>query len=573
MYCRVIACDFDGTGAAHGHLAAEVAAALHRARDAGITTLLVTGRVLEDLQVALVDFSAFDAVVAENGALLWFPEREHTVQLGSSPPEHFLGRLREAGIPFHAGAVVVGTWEGHAGQALTLIRESGLDLQLVFNRSALMLLPSGIDKAVGVRRALEELKRSERNMIVFGDAENDLPLFGVAEVAVAARGSLPAVAARADEQLSRPGGEGVAHYVETLLDAGCRAPSPARRRLALGRADDGTPVSLRLGDGNVLVSGDPRSGKSWLAGLVAEHLLEQGYRLCIVDPEGDHQSLAQRPGCVLLGQHLALPKPQHLPAVLEDLQASVVLSLTALPQDAQTAYVCCALEALADARRRSGLPNWIVVDEAHYFFRDGAGTCTDVLGKTGNLLLATYRPSLLSSATHESIGAYLLRRTDVEAERYFVEALLGARGPRDRAAVDMLDDLHDNQTGLLLDTSDGPIWQTFVAEPRVSRHVHHRRKYVDGGVPPGKGFRFTVPGDVVVASARNVREFAAAIGTVPLESLRRHLAAGDFSRWSREVLGDPDLATGLAKLEQITALGASPSREEIIDHLRDRYVM
>lgn len=488
MYCRVLACDFDGTGARGGMLAPEVAGALQRARLAGITTLLVTGRVLEDLRVAMVDCSAFDAVVAENGAVLWFPEREQTIHLGPAPPESFLGRLRSAGIPFKAGTVVIGTWEGHATQSLALIRESGLDLQLVFNRAALMLLPSGVDKAVGVRHALEELGRSEHNMVAFGDAENDLPLFAIAERAVAARGSVPAVAANADEQLSRPGAEGVAAYVNAILDAGGRVRSPARRRVELGHAADGSAVSVPLGEGNVLVSGDPRSGKSWLAGLLAERLLEARYRLCVLDPEGDHESLAERPGCVLIGRKLPLPAPESLPAVLSDLQTSAVVSLVGLPQDAKAAFVCRALEALGTERARTGLPSWILVDEAHYFFREGAGCCAGQLARTGNVILATYRPSLLSATVHDSIAAYVVRRTEVDSERYFVESLLGARGPKDRCAVEMLEELSLDRTGLLVETEDGARWQTFVPAARVSRHVHHGRKYVEDGVPPGKAF-------------------------------------------------------------------------------------
>jgi hydroxymethylpyrimidine pyrophosphatase-like HAD family hydrolase len=42
MYCRVIACDFDGTGAVEGHPAPELYAALAAARAQGIVTLLVT---------------------------------------------------------------------------------------------------------------------------------------------------------------------------------------------------------------------------------------------------------------------------------------------------------------------------------------------------------------------------------------------------------------------------------------------------------------------------------------------------------------------------------------------------
>ena len=71
MYCRVIACDFDGTGASNDHPAPELYGALAAARAHGIVTLLVTGRVLEDVQRACDECSAFDAVVAESLALGW----------------------------------------------------------------------------------------------------------------------------------------------------------------------------------------------------------------------------------------------------------------------------------------------------------------------------------------------------------------------------------------------------------------------------------------------------------------------------------------------------------------------
>lgn len=134
------------------------------ARAQGFVTLLVTGRVLEDIQSACSDLSMFDAVVAENGAIVWLCRLGHTIQLGMPPPDRFLGELRARGVPFHTGAVVVGTWDRHATEILDLIPRFGIDSQIVFNREALMLLPSGVNKAVGVRRALEELGRSERKL-------------------------------------------------------------------------------------------------------------------------------------------------------------------------------------------------------------------------------------------------------------------------------------------------------------------------------------------------------------------------------------------------------------------------
>jgi hydroxymethylpyrimidine pyrophosphatase-like HAD family hydrolase len=185
MYCRVLACDFDGTGATDGRLAPELAAAFSEARAKGFSTLLVTGRVHEDVQTLCTDLSMFDAVVAENGAVVCLPQRDRTIQLGAPPPAEFLSALRERGVPFQGGAVVLGTWERHAWDLFDLMRRHGIDGQIAFNRGAVMLLPTGVTKATGVRRALEELGRSEHNLVAFGDAENDLPLFALAELAVA----------------------------------------------------------------------------------------------------------------------------------------------------------------------------------------------------------------------------------------------------------------------------------------------------------------------------------------------------------------------------------------------------
>nr|HEU4341611.1 HAD hydrolase family protein [Candidatus Binatia bacterium] len=301
MYCRVIACDFDGTGATNGHPAPEVYAALAAARAQGITTLLVTGRVLEDVQRAYEHLSPFDAVVAENGAVVQFCGLGRTLQIGSPPPEHFLGELRAYGVPFHTGAVIVGTWEQHAYKLLELVRRFGIDGQLVFNRAAVMLLPSGVNKAVGIRRALDELGRSERNLVAFGDAENDIPMLLGAEVGVAARGSVPSVLAVADERVSQPGGAGVALYINKLLERGGIVSTPARHCLTLGTSVDGQGAAFPAADTKVIISGDPRSGKSWIAGLIAEQLIDRGYRICIVDPEGDYAQMGERPKVVTLG--------------------------------------------------------------------------------------------------------------------------------------------------------------------------------------------------------------------------------------------------------------------------------
>jgi hydroxymethylpyrimidine pyrophosphatase-like HAD family hydrolase len=572
MFCRVFACDFDGTGAtSSGDLAPELAATLGAARAQGYTTLLVTGRVHEEVEALCTDLSMFDAVVAENGAVICLPGLQRTIQLGTPPPEHLLGELRARGVPFQSGAVIVGTWDRHAAEVLELIRHDALDAQLIFNRAAMMLLPTGINKAVGVRRALAELERSEHNLIAFGDAENDLPLFALAEVSVAARGAVPAVAAQADVQLSHPGGAGVAQYIQRVLQQGGIVPTPPRCNVTLGTATDGEPALLPASGVNVMVTGDPRSGKSWLTGLLAENLIEQGYRLCVIDPEGDYTSLRRRPLVLLLGDEIPLPEPTVVPHVFREQSVSVVLDLASLSVAEQMQYVDAVLSELEVSCAATGIPHWILVDEAQYFFHEPAAYvphCDD----RANFLFATYRPSELSSAVVEAVNAHLVTHTAVEEERYFITSLLRARGPRELMAGDALAQLDLSHAGLLLEEARGARWQVFAPAPRVTAHAHHARKYVDTPLPEHKAFRFLHTNGVPVV-ARSVIEFHRAVQRVPLSSLRHHLGNGDFSRWAAEVLGDQQLARGLRKLEWSVAAGAAPDRAEILAHVEDHYLI
>ena len=79
------------------------------------------------------------------------------------------------------------------------------------------------------------------------------------------------------------------------------AAQMGRRRLLLGHQHNGDPVHLAVRGRTVLIAGEPGTGKSWLAGLLCEQLILQGYSMCIIDPEGDYRSLDGLPGVVTLG--------------------------------------------------------------------------------------------------------------------------------------------------------------------------------------------------------------------------------------------------------------------------------
>jgi hypothetical protein len=67
---RALALGFDGAIAPDGRLGGDVTDAIREARRAGVMTVLVSGRMLADLQALLSAPDLFDAVVAEGGAVV-----------------------------------------------------------------------------------------------------------------------------------------------------------------------------------------------------------------------------------------------------------------------------------------------------------------------------------------------------------------------------------------------------------------------------------------------------------------------------------------------------------------------
>jgi HAD superfamily hydrolase (TIGR01484 family) len=150
MRYHVLATDYDGTLAHHGRVHDSTLAALERLRATGRRLILVTGRELDDLLSVFAEVEFFEWIVAENGALLYRPADRQEKVLGAPPPE-FVEMLRQRGVaPLSVGRVIVATWQPHETTILRVIRDLGLELQVSFNKGAVMVLPAGITKASGL---------------------------------------------------------------------------------------------------------------------------------------------------------------------------------------------------------------------------------------------------------------------------------------------------------------------------------------------------------------------------------------------------------------------------------------
>ena len=218
MRYHALACDYDGTIAWDGEVRENTIVALEEVRKSGRKLILVTGRELDDLIKVFPRIDLFDRVVAENGALLYRPATREERLLAQRPPDEFWQELIKRGAErVSVGRVIVATWRPHETTAVELIRDLGLELQIIFNKGAVMILPSGVNKATGLKVALTELGLSSHNVVGIGDAENDHAFLALCECSVAVENALDSLKERVDWVTKQGHGDGTIELIEALV--------------------------------------------------------------------------------------------------------------------------------------------------------------------------------------------------------------------------------------------------------------------------------------------------------------------------------------------------------------------
>jgi hydroxymethylpyrimidine pyrophosphatase-like HAD family hydrolase len=539
----------------------------------GVAVVLVTGRRLADLKSVAGDLECFNAVVAENGAVLYFPDSQRHTVVGHAPPSRFIEGVRQLGIDFAVGESIVETDAIHALGLVQLIHTLELPLMLAFNRGRLMIVPPGVSKSVGLSRVLSTMRLSVHNAIGIGDAENDHDLLDACEVGVAVEWGSLALRSIADEIIPGNGPHAVAPYLRGLTrQLRLSASQMGRRRVQLGHQPDGRPVQLAVRGRTVIVAGEPGSGKSWLAGLHCEQLILQGYCLCIIDPEGDYLSLESLPGVMVMGGDDPPPRTRELFQALRYPDVSIVIDLSKLSHPDKDEYLRELLPTLAAMRRHTGLPHKILLDEAHYYLGAPDGRRL-IDAELAGYILVTYRVSGIDEQVRTAADTVVMvtRETDAQ-EQQTLHQMCDAVG----ADVDpiLFQELRINEAALLpgIAEAHGGV-QRFSIGPRITSHVRHRAKYLDMPVSEPQGFVFTHDGRPG-PRARSLKEFVALLPEVPDGDLGPHLQRHDFSKWIGQVFRDLPLAARVRALEGRLAIERPRDLvNDIAQTVRARYEM
>ncbi len=566
MKLAALAVDYDGTLTQNGKLSRPVADAIGQARCAGIRVLLVTGRQIADL-ARVTEPALFDAIVAENGAVVEFPSTGRHILLSHSPASAFIDELLRRQVPFSRGECVIATDASTAPAVLDAIRALEQPLILAFNRGSLMVLPQGVSKSTGLQRALFELRISMHNTIGIGDAENDHDLLDACECGVAVGWGSAALRAIADEVIEGDGPDAVAAYIQGLLQQPRLAVGRAgRHRISVGTLHNGDPVTLAIRGRTVIVAGEPGTGKSWLAGLLCEQFILQGYSMVVLDPEGDYRALETLPNVTVFGGDDPPPPVRDVLRALRHPGESLVIDLSKLSYREKQDYIQTLLPILATERRRTGAPHKILIDEAHQFL-GGREAISLLDAELGGYVCVTYRVSHLHRAICPQDAILIVTRESVASEIDALSALCGVT-----LDAEMLRTI-DQADAVLLpgpDEARGGLVH-FRVGARLTSHVRHRQKYVDMPVSEPQAFVFA-SGGAIGPRARSFRELTMLLGSESPARVKAHCERHDFSRWVRDVFRDGTLARHLSELEsQVRDQDVTIVAETLVQAIRARY--
>jgi hypothetical protein len=104
------------------------------------------------------------------------------------------------------------------------------------------------------------------------------------------------------------------------------------------------------------------------------------------------------------------------------------------------------------------------------------------------------------------------------------------------------------------------------AEPK-----RHQRKYALGELGEDRSFFFRGPKRKLNLRAQNLATFVQLADGVDDETWLHHLHCGDYARWFRENIKDPELASEAEAIERDPSLNARASREKIREAIEHRY--
>ncbi len=563
-----VATDYDNTLAVDGRVEQETIAALERLNQSGRKIILVTGRRLPDILDIFPEIGLCERVVADNGAALYRPATREQIRLATPIPPGFVDELRRRQVAeLSVGESIVGTIRPHELTVLEVIRDLGLELQVIFNRDAVMVVPSGVNKATGLVAALQEMGLSPRNVVAIGDAENDHALLNHCEYAVAVANAVPTLKDIADRVTTGAEGVGVAEIIDELVEHDLAVPpfNTNRRNILIGMQENGEEVSIPATGLNLLLAGSSGSGKSTLATGLLERVIEQGYQFCVIDPEGDYEGFA---GAVMFGTSQRGPGMAEILTALDSPNTNLIVNLVGLSLQDRPDFFLALLPALQERRAKFGRPHWILIDETHHLMPRDWQPVQGVLAQdwTG-IVYVTVHPDQIAKPVLQRVEAMAALGDDPGGTITRLCGTLDVPVPQMKSTT-----LNHGEAIFWDRRARTPPYRVRIAPCEADRR-RHRRKYAEGELPSDRSFFFRGPENVLNLRAQNLILFMQTAEGVDEATWLHHLRQGDYSKWMEEGIKDPHLAAAVRLIEQQSSLSAERSRQLVRSAIEERYTV
>lgn len=560
-----LATDYDGTLAHDGAADDKTLRALERLRESGRKLILVTGRELPDLESVFPHLDLFDRVVAENGALLFNPANRDRRVVAERPPDHFIEELKRRGVEeMSVGEAIVATWRPYETTVLETIRDLGLQLQVIFNKDAVMVLPASTNKMTGLKQALDELQLSRRNVAGIGDAENDHAFLGCCECAAAVANAIPALKDRVDLVTAGDHGAGVSEFIERIIEDDLRSVElPIEKHGVTFGRKDGRDIFIGAYGQALLLCGQSGGGKTDFVTGAVERLTEKDYQLCIIDPEGDYEKM---PGFLTVGREDHAPAYESIMEHLSNPAANVTVNLIGVKVEDRPAYFASLIGRLEELRMRHGRPHWVIVDEAHQLMpADWGHGSAQAARQTASLLLATVHPGRVSPEMLRQVN--ILGVIGKEPHKMAEEF---ARAVKIEPPAIPPEDLEKGKLSVWFRDSNRVIAGMEAIRGKTDRE-RRRRKYMQGELEPQLVFYFRGRESKLNLKAQNLKIFMQKAAGVDDDTWLFHLRKGDYSDWVNRAMRNDDLAETIRAVEQDQSLDAKASREKIAKAIEAEY--
>lgn len=562
-----LATDYDGTIAQDGVVDDATLAALNRFAASGRKLILVTGRELPELLTIFPHARIFDWIVAENGALLYKPETGEEKLLGRTPPGDFVRLLQEKGVaPMSLGKVILATWEPHENTVLECIKELGLELQVIFNKGAVMVLPAGVNKATGLTAVLKEMGLSPHNVAGIGDAENDHAFLKMCECSAAVANALPKIRERVDVALEKSHGAGTAQFIDQILTDDLQSFEDRldRFRVPLGEGDEGK-LSLSPHGKSVLVSGTSGGGKSTLTTGILERLADRSYQFCIIDPEGDYETFHE---AVSIGNSKHGPSADEVTRLLRNVDGNVNVNLLGIPLQERPSFFLKLLPKLLELRKDTARPHWIIVDEAHHMLPGPWDLhAVPYFQYLTGMLYVTLQPSALPPTVLTTIDIIIaIGETPEKTIANFCETI-GIEPPEMKPVK--------------LERGEAVVWDRTSGKPPVkirtprnrTERRRHVRKYAEGELSPERSFYFRGPEGKLNIRAQNLILFMQMAEGIDDDTWEFHRKNGDYSDWFRVQIKDATLADEAQAIERRADLPPAEGRKLVRAAIEKHYTL